>query len=253
MTITPHLERLIWEGKAAPRTWATGGSGSARIIVPKNRFIVITGITWFPFTDERNIQDPDTYVISKQFSMLHLLNLYSSKVQYLLNFRENFTAFQPQISVAAPNPYITNNPGSPIYKPCYYLFDENVRINVLRNDNSPPGWSNTDFSAMPDTSDELNINTGVQNASGGVVIPVMRTFTLGAAPNAYVQPAADQVPTAPVGAADVVYQYHQIRNAAMGLNNPNAFSVVETNGMNFPLINFDYVEVFYPFPNEMIK
>lgn len=251
MNITPHLERLIWEGKAAPRTWATGGSGSSRIIVPPGRFIIITGITWFPFLDERNIQDPDSYIIAKPFSMLHLLNLYSSKVQYLLNFRENFTAFQPQINAATPNPYITSTPGTPVYKPCYYIFDENVRVDVVRNDNSPPGWTNVDFSAMPDSSDELNITTGVQNTAGTVPIPVMKNFMMGAAPNSFVQPAANQVPTPAVGAADVVYQYHQKDNATMGLNNPVTFTVIESNGMSFPLINFDYVEVFSPMPQNM--
>lgn len=45
--ITPHLEKLIWEGKAFFKTFVAGGAKST-LNIGQDRFIVITDITYMP-------------------------------------------------------------------------------------------------------------------------------------------------------------------------------------------------------------
>ena len=45
--ITPHLEKLILSGNASYNTFVIGGSEKSILNVAKNRFVVITDITYF--------------------------------------------------------------------------------------------------------------------------------------------------------------------------------------------------------------
>lgn len=45
--LTPKLEQLIWEGKAAFKTFVAGGSQRHRLEIDTDRFIIITDITYF--------------------------------------------------------------------------------------------------------------------------------------------------------------------------------------------------------------
>lgn len=45
--LTPKLEQLIWEGKAAFRTFVAGGSQRHRLEIDNDRFIIITDITYY--------------------------------------------------------------------------------------------------------------------------------------------------------------------------------------------------------------
>lgn len=48
--IPRELERLIWQGKAIYQTW-TIGTGSAGLLVPKNKAVIIFGFDSYPFID----------------------------------------------------------------------------------------------------------------------------------------------------------------------------------------------------------
>lgn len=48
--ITPHLEKLIWEGKAFFKTFVAGGQ-KCTLNIGQDRFIIITDITYMPFQD----------------------------------------------------------------------------------------------------------------------------------------------------------------------------------------------------------
>ena len=56
--ITQNLIDLIHSGKAKYQTWTAGYTGSFRIPVPKNNYIVITDFTFFNFMDNSSIAPP---------------------------------------------------------------------------------------------------------------------------------------------------------------------------------------------------
>jgi len=250
--ITPYLEQLIWEGKAAPRTWATGGSGSFRIPVRKNRFIIITDITWHPFVTQ-SLSDVSGLQALWRHYMLHSLLLYTSHQEHLINYREWFTT---TVGVTAPIPLAAAvpTPGQPLRTNHYLIFDENVRGNILMNDNAPEAWTNLDYTPMPVTSDELNRVYGVQNADAGAgASPVLRNFRFGnafSATPAAIQPAGEVLTPPAATTAFTFYQFQQMNG--MQLGNPTIYGTA-SHSMLFPLVNFDYVEVFMPLPQHMKK
>jgi len=54
--LTPYLEKLIHQGKASFKTFVCGQSGSNRLPVGDNSWIIITGFTYYNFADPELIQ-----------------------------------------------------------------------------------------------------------------------------------------------------------------------------------------------------
>jgi len=248
--ITPYLEKLIWEGKAAIRTWATGGAGVTRIPVKKNSFIVVVGITYHPFLDTNATDTWSDARFNFQECGIHSLFMYTGKIKHLMNFRDWYT-ISSGISGALVDKTIPV-PGKPFFKPCYLIFDENVRVNILRNDNQPSNWVNPDFGTIPSAADtdELDIPEGYQTAAGGFPQNTLKTWRFATSPvDSAIYPLADTFTLAPVTRAHAHYQYQQKNGGA--LVNPISFGAAATQTMLFPLINFDYVEVQGILPSNM--
>jgi len=246
--ITPYLEQLIWEGKAITRSWAIGGGGVSRIPVTKNTFIIIYGITFHPFLDEsRNGPTLQDFQEETRRSNIHSLLLYSSKYKWMHNFRTWLSAV-----TSAADSMTFGMPGVPLHIPCYILFDENVRVNVQRVNSAPEGWLNPDFNTMPGTSDELASSQGYGFQGSATPQNTLRSWNFPLAGDSAVYPNADQVPLQAANAADATYQF-ETKGGNGTLFNPTTFPAIDQNGMNFPLINFDYVEIFGAIPPQIKK
>ena len=91
--ITPHLEKLILTGNASYNTFVIGGSEKSILNVAKNRFVVITDITYF---HQLNLDEGSGNVLSifdinlfLQTSLNTQLRVFSRKSNNLFMFRNN--------------------------------------------------------------------------------------------------------------------------------------------------------------------
>ena len=91
--ITPHLEKLILTGNASYNTFVIGGSEKSILNVAKNRFVVITDITYF---HQLNLDEGSANVLSifdinlfLQTSLNTQLRVFSRKSNNLFMFRNN--------------------------------------------------------------------------------------------------------------------------------------------------------------------
>jgi len=247
--LTPHLENLIWQGKAVYRSWATGGGAVFRVPVKKNSFIVIVGITWHPIMPTNRPPTFDSTNNDYRIDNTQGLFLYTTKNRWYHNFRANYTLNFNPVDAAAPA-IVTG--GTAIRIPCYFIADENVRGNVCRVRNEPDTWANQDFAPMPPTSDELDIAEGYQTSAGASPSSTLKNWNFALAGDAAIYPTADQQPLAAVNDQDAFYEFKN-KNANIQMNNPGAMPAADQNGINYPLINFDYVEIFGLLPQEMRK
>lgn len=252
--IPGYLEQLIWQGKAAPRTWATGGGAVSRIPVKKNSCIVIWQIQWNPLNDEQNQSNLTFKQVMSAYNhrMANSLFLYTSKTKHLFNLRDAFRFVpSPDWLTDGQLNNITQNT-NPYSFPTYLIFDENVRVNISKADNAPESWTNADYGAMPDDSDEVNLAQSYGTAIGNAWQTLKNfQFAFWGANDSAIYPTVDQSPLAAVTDQDASYEY-QGKTASHQLNNPQFGGNPDVqNGFNFPLVNFSYVEIFEPLPKFM--
>lgn len=91
--ITPHLEKLILSGNASYNTFVIGGSEKSILNVAKNRFVVITDITYF---HQLNLDEGSANILSVfdlnlflQTSLNTQLRVFSRKSNNLFMFRNS--------------------------------------------------------------------------------------------------------------------------------------------------------------------
>lgn len=100
--ITQNLIELIHSGKAKYQTWTAGYTGSFRIPVPKNNYIVITDFTIFNFMDNDVVIIPDpspdpqpiSTFLSPQKNCIHNILFKSYGNEFLYVHRSNFIGIQ---------------------------------------------------------------------------------------------------------------------------------------------------------------
>lgn len=95
--ITQNLIELIHSGKAKYQTWTAGYTGSFRIPVPKNNYIVITDFTIFNFMDnEPETIDPlpEEPFLSPLKNCIHNVLFKSYGNEFLYVHRSNFIGIQ---------------------------------------------------------------------------------------------------------------------------------------------------------------
>lgn len=88
--IPQNLIEKIHNGKAKFQTWATGGTGSTRIPVPKNNYIVIVGFHWSHFSQYDPLNVTDTRVTQMFDNCLHNLIFRSYGNEFLYAIRSTF-------------------------------------------------------------------------------------------------------------------------------------------------------------------
>jgi hypothetical protein len=89
--ITPNLVELIEKGDAQYKTWTTGATGSARIPVPKNNYIVITDFHYSHFVDRTpDFENPEFDMAAVLKNVVHHLSFVSYGQNYLYTIRSSF-------------------------------------------------------------------------------------------------------------------------------------------------------------------
>lgn len=231
--ITPHLEKLIWEGKADSFSYAIGGSGVGIIPFPKGaRAIIVTDFLWHPFTDQviNEGDNPDTFLKK----LVHTISLWNKTKKSIYNFRDVF-AVLPTASGETVSPIFQ----SPTLQPCYFHSKEDIRINIWnfeRGENIT--WN---YDSIPATTQEQITPNGYGNetavrsittANGNQIIPLTRGVDPGA------------IPTPPgFGPGQRQrFEFFEDITPETVLIRPNEA------GYSFPLVNFNCV-VIYDRPN----
>lgn len=103
--ITQNLIELIHSGKAKYQTWTAGYTGSFRIPVPKNNYIVITDFTIFNFIDEAPYIDGDLgYQFNPLKNCIHNIMFKSYGNEFLYVHRSNFLNVSVDTITPVPSP-----------------------------------------------------------------------------------------------------------------------------------------------------
>lgn len=236
------LERMIFEGRAQFKTWCVGGAAVSRIPVTKGHYIVVTGFDYHPFIDAPLPSTVNQWQ-NQAFRMCtqHQVILYTTKNKFQWNFRDWYSLSQDTVSGVA---NLMTTPGAPHSQSCYCVFGENVRVNIRPVGGTPDQWNVLQLAQMPDSSDELPgpLFAGTV-ATGG--INSLLEFEFQPNDTDYL-PNNDQVP--PTANVDTNPQF---QSKVGELANPAGIVAVEQSGMNYPLLNFRFVEVFEPLPESL--
>jgi hypothetical protein len=139
--ITPHLEKLIFEGKAQYKTFVGGYSQKHIINVPDNRYIIITDLWYTPtlYYNPRLAFDPDPLrrvSIDDQFkrNMLTQLTIIGKRGFNRFLFKNSITKdfLTPDpLKPLERNFYSANNP---IHLSCYLIHTDGVSLTFSNQD-----------------------------------------------------------------------------------------------------------------------
>ena len=92
--LTPKLEELIWCGKASFKTFVAGGSQGNTLLIEKERFIIITDITYFNSGSfpENNEAENNTWTNLQQQGMNTQLTVLGERGINRFLFRNSFVS-----------------------------------------------------------------------------------------------------------------------------------------------------------------
>lgn len=214
--ITPHLEKLIWEGKAFFKTFVAGGSKTT-LNIGQDRFIIITDITYFPnqsYTFDYN------YVNTQ-------VSIYGEKGFNHYIFRNNGLTLENVFNGAG----ISQNDGyvalSPITINTYLLHTTQVGFSFIKS--GQPAATTVSGASVDNPYFAPPIDYGT-NADPATVVPINTDLNFG-----ILNQLTNRLGYAlPIGSP--VSQ--QIQFEASGLNVPNP-----DGNPFFALINVNYVEI----------
>jgi hypothetical protein len=122
--ITPHLEKLILCGKASFNTFVAGASEKSVLFVDNDRFIIITGLTYFPGVNAAKCLDltlTETEAILNQNTQV---KIFSEKSINNYIFRNALNIAEVRTSATVRNFSLT--PGAPIKLDSYLIHDSSV-------------------------------------------------------------------------------------------------------------------------------
>lgn len=236
--ITQNLIELIHSGKGKYSNWCTGITGSQRIPVPRNNYIVITDFTFFNFMD-RNVLG-DLHDFKEPFRRcIHNLKFKSYGQEFVYIHRSNFliianeTSQQTQIFMPLSNydKYDT-----------YQVHKTDCHIDIFSLNDSKSNTSN--FTRLQDTTTEQPGPQGYGTFPGGTpATNVVVETILGGPGGPQFLPYGDLANIAQLPGwrenlrADI--------DATTGIQ-PPALNEIET-AFTFPLLNIGYVLINEPF------
>lgn len=120
--LTPILEKLILSGRASFNTFVAGASEKSVLFVDNDRFIIITGLTYFPM-----INGEATNLTGAEFTTI--LNRNTQMKVFSEKSNNNFI-FRNALNVAeireSGEPRFTLTPGAPIKLDTYLIHDSSV-------------------------------------------------------------------------------------------------------------------------------
>jgi len=122
--ITPILEKLILCGKASFNTFVAGASEKSILFVDNDRFIIITGLTYFPSVNGEKCLDLNEEEMQAILNQNTQVKIFSEKSINNFIFRNELNV--AEIRVSSTNRYFTATPGAPIKLDTFLIHDNSV-------------------------------------------------------------------------------------------------------------------------------
>lgn len=143
--LTPALEKLILCGKASYNTFVVGGSEKSVLFVDNDRFIIITGFTYFPMVNGKavNINLAELNLVLSRNTQL---KIFSDKSNNVFQFRNDLNISQIRDNSVQQTQLFTVTPGAAVNIDTYLIHDSSVAFSFsysmgltdLNRDLSPP-------------------------------------------------------------------------------------------------------------------
>ena len=216
--LTPHLERLIWEGQAAFDTFVVGGTEKHILSVKPDTWTIITGITYFPRLAGATF---DEWSLNR----LTQLNVFSRDNFNNFLFRNNYTAAD-LTGTTAPEQAGFN--GTPITLDVYLIHERDIAFTFSNGQQLSPitaGTTESDTISAP-----LPLDYG--NAADPGALPVQLSSRTD--PSTFIYFGGDSVPR--VAGARSFKQLQFPVNAANQLTNIS-------NPHSMPIALISYVSI----------
>lgn len=122
--ITPILEKLILCGKASFNTFVAGASEKSILFVDNDRFIIITGLTYFPSVNGEKCLDLDEEEMQSVLDRNTQVKIFSEKSLNNFIFRNELNL--SEVRVTATDRSFTVTPGAPIKLDTFLIHDNSV-------------------------------------------------------------------------------------------------------------------------------
>jgi len=231
--IPQNLIEKIHRGKAKFQTWATGGTGSTRIPVPKNNYIVIVGFHWSHFSEYDPLSADDR--ITQMFNhCLHNLIFRSYGNEFLYALRSTFL-YQGEAGAETFHP-IQNTETFETYQ----VHKTDCHIDIWRI-NEPSIWS-ISVSKLSDKTTELAGPIGYGTLNNTPNQNCLREILFDGVGSQYVPYGENQ------GLPLQAEWREQFRSNITNLTALFPPATTSQDGANtFPILNISYVLVNEPF------
>jgi len=232
--ITQNLVDLIHSGQAQYRTWIIGVSGSSRIPVPKNNYIVITDFHYHHFQDRNPLSVPADRIAEMFRNSVHGLSFRSFGSEFTYMIRSGFLR-QPDGGVN--NEYL---PDSEAKYDTYQVHKTDCHVDIWRM-TDPAIWTLNGGKLDNATSEQAGpLGYGTVNNTPNQ--NVQRSVLLGGAGQQFVPYGENQ---GLVLGSDWREQFKNDIDNLSALY-PPAIADLDANN-TYPIINVGYVLVNVPF------
>ena len=145
--LTQNLTNLIETGQAQFRNWVTGATGSSRIPVPKNNYVVITGFHFFHFGDIDPLSQEAT-IDQLMRNTMHQIMFRSYGQEYFYGVRSSFLR---SITSTGLEMAIPTQPET--FFDCYQVHKTDVHVDIWRYP-KPKDWVGGSFTRLNDKTTE---------------------------------------------------------------------------------------------------
>jgi len=231
--ITPHLEKLILEGKAAFKTYTVGGGQMHRLKVNNDSYIVIVGFTHFPYLPREEQLAED-----EQLNSITQMSVGGEKSYNNFVFRNSI---HYAISLNSVGGLIkTLGFGEPVQIDTYLVHDSEVTFSFSRGE--PDGLFANATADAPAKSTAKQTPTqygrvGVNNAIGN--IPVRTVIETSSSGTAEMRPFGDFTPAT----AGQLMSSQQLQYPVEAGNTAIDDLDLEGGQASFPIVLVQYVEI----------
>ena len=242
--ISAGLEQLILTGKAVWRQVSVGASGTLRIRVPENKFIVITDFTYFHFLDSEN----NTNILLDDQAFIANFTEYLKKSIHTIRFKSKCSTnsfivkepvqfFSEFFDLAK---FITSN--HHVKFDTYMIHDEDVVIEIISQYFGDQAFILT--FAQPNIDNKMNnspfghadINTTLVQLFGSNLIPVPSDMQIKQLIDNY----TGVIPPSGFDVNNLQFPY--VQNITTLLYGGGGTANIEFF-RNLPIINISYVEI----------
>ncbi len=226
--IPPHLEKLIFEGKARSMSFVAGGGQKSVLKVPKDRWIVIYHFTHFPFMPGTDIGTIEIWLERWTTQM----RIFSAKSDTHYVIRNNFTIAVDR----APSPPLLV-PGESYQEDVYLIHEDDVSFTFSLGTKIVPTVVAATPSAAP--AKPVQVDYGKEGLEGGTgAPPIDVVHNAGTFGGSEFRPLGQRVP--PTGGLPT--SFDQLTFPVQGILAIDSVEIAETV-LSYPVVNVQYVEI----------